>query len=153
MNKKFKIALLPYIFYEGDFEPYLLSQIPNWPHIRVTEIDGETVYEAIDTENLEFLAYSDETLVVICGGDWQEPHTIVIGLVDDQPRVLTYEASEFDDGYDYNVIENLFKDVKGEYKLPRKTLEELQKELNQAVQVEDYMKAAIIRDQIINYYE
>ena len=153
MNKKFKIALLPYIFYEGDFEPYLLSQIPNWPHIRVTEIDGETVYEAIDTENLEFLAYSDETLVVICGGDWQEPHTIVIGLVDDQPRVLSYEASEFDDGYDYYMIENLFKDVKGEYKLPRKTLEELQKELNQAVQVEDYMKAAIIRDQIINYYE
>jgi hypothetical protein len=41
MNKKFKIALLPYLFYEGDFEPYLLVEIPNWPHIKVKELDDK----------------------------------------------------------------------------------------------------------------
>jgi hypothetical protein len=153
MNRKFKIALLPYLFYEGDFEPFLLCEIPNWPHIRVKELNGETIYEPVDTENLEFLAYSDETLAIVCGGDWQEPHTVVIGLVDGQPRVLSYDASDFDDGYDYDFIEELFDDVKGEYKPPIKTLKELQAELNAAVKEEDYLKAARLRDEINNYDE
>jgi hypothetical protein len=153
MNKKFKIALLPYLFYEGDFEPYLLSEIPNWPHIKVKELDGETIYEPVDTENLEFLAYSDETLAIVCGGDWQEPHTVVIGLVDDQPRVLSYDASDFDDGYTYDFIEGLFDDVHGEYKPPRKTIKELQVELDKAIEEEDYLKAAKLRDEILNYYD
>ncbi len=71
-----------------------LSNLNKWPNI-----DGEPV----DTENLDFVSIDDDTVIIVAGGDWQEPTIIKIKNInneltitdsyksDDYPNILSYD--------------------------------------------------------------
>ncbi len=59
---------------DGDITPHNLpDHVSNWP-----KIDDEE----LDTENFEILYLTHDELCIACGGDWQEPQTVTIGLSD-----------------------------------------------------------------------
>ena len=83
-------------------------------------------------------------MIVVCGGDWQEPHTVIIRHIGDDIVVEKFFESKFVEGLDYDMVEELFN-----ASLPRKVnLPELQRKLDEAVKLEDYEKAAKFRDKI-----
>lgn len=150
MNKDFKLALLSFLFWDRCFEPYIIQDIPNWPNIQVTDYEGDTFMETLDTENIEFISYTDNTLLLVCGGSWQKPHQVTIGLIDGQARVLNIEMVDvFQEGIKYSDFISLFVDVIGETPKPKRTLVELNVALNTAIENENYELAAQIRDEII----
>jgi len=108
-----KIAKQVYQDEDEDFYglPYYL-EFENLP-----EIDGETV----DFENFEWLEVSDDTLVVCCGGDWQDPLTLTIKLIDDKLSVIN-STQEFNKGLsedDFNLLifgTNDYKKIENENK-------------------------------------
>ena len=89
MNREFKLALMPYLFDGSYLVTYMLQNIPNWPQINLKEffVDEEEFNEPLDTENCEFVDFTEDTLIISCGGDWQEPQTIVVGFIDRRAHV------------------------------------------------------------------
>lgn len=150
MTKEFKIALMPYLIEGGTLVTYLLQNIDGWPMIDMTDKqqDGEKWEEPVDTENCEFVDYTDDTLIIACGGDWQEPHTIIIKFEDNQVRVSESYQSEFHDGIDYMLFEALFLELLEFVPKDPETLAQLEESLENALYEEDYNKAALLRDEI-----
>ena len=151
MTPEFKKALIPYLF-DGDFVTYMLQNIPMWPEIEMNFDDDDeydTYFEPLDTEKCEFLEFTDETLVVSCGGDWQQPHVIVIGFVDNEIVITDIEAKDFKEGIDIDVFKELFDEVRTNIPKPVKSLARLNLELENAVSNENYELAAELRDEII----
>jgi len=174
MNIDFKKALIPYVteIGEKEFEPYCLVNLPNWPMIKVEDPfeEGESFDESLDTENVEIVSFSDTTLEIVCGGDWQEPHRVLITFEDNEldVKVLgTVEDNEMQEisanSISYLTFEIiLFEGVEREEPIKRvrksrgqlheinkvieKTIEQLEKDMFKAVEVEDYEKAAKLRD-------
>jgi hypothetical protein len=147
MNKDFKKALIPYLFDGHYLVTYMLQNIPNWPQINLKEFfdDEEEFYEPLDTENCEFVDFTEDTLIISCGGDWQEPQTIVIGFVDNKVQVIDAVPGEYLDGIDYSMFEELFLEAV----VGVKSSSQLKYELETAVNDEDYMLAAKLRDELI----
>lgn len=59
---------------DEDLEIYNLpDQVLYWPDV---EIDGDK--EPLDLENWEILELNDEKLVMLAGGDWQEPKKLIL---------------------------------------------------------------------------
>jgi hypothetical protein len=147
MNKDFKKALIPYLFDGHYLVTYMLQNIPNWPQINLKEFfdDGEEFDEPLDTENCEFVDFTEDTLIISCGGDWQEPQTIVVGFVDNKVQVIDAAPGEFLLGIDYLMFEELFLEAV----VGVKSSSQLKYELEAAVNVEDYMLAAKLRDELI----
>jgi hypothetical protein len=56
------------------------GDVTNWPQVKLEDED-ETFNEPLDTENFEWISISDDEMVIACGGDWQEPLTLTIKLV------------------------------------------------------------------------
>ena len=174
MNIEFKKALIPYVTEVGEkeFEPYCLVNLPNWPMIEVMDPfeEGESFDECLDTENVEIVSFSDTTLEIVCGGDWQEPHRVLITFEDGELDVKVLGTIEEDDmdeiaanSISYIAFEIiLFEGVEREEPIKRvrkgrgqlheinktieKTIEQLEKDMFKAVEVEDYEKAAKLRD-------
>jgi hypothetical protein len=151
MNKDFKLALIPYLFDGSYLVTYMLQNIPNWPQISMKEFfeDEEEFDEPLDTENCEFVDYTEDTLIISCGGDWQEPQTVVIGFIDGEIQVIDSVPGEFLDGIDYDMFEALFWDLVEFIPKDVKSIGQLRRELEAAVDVEDYELAAKLRDEIM----
>jgi hypothetical protein len=151
MNKDFKLALIPYLFDGSYLVTYMLQDIPNWPQISMKEFfeDEEEFDEPLDTENCEFVDYTEDTLIISCGGDWQEPQTVVIGFIDGEIQVIDSVPGEFLDGIDYDMFEALFWDLVEFIPKDVKSIGQLRRELEAAVDVEDYELAAKLRDEIM----
>jgi hypothetical protein len=147
MNIEFKKALIPYLFDGHHLVTYMLQAIPNWPQINMKEFfdDEEDFDEPLDTENCEFVDFTDDTLIISCGGDWQEPQTVVIGFVDNEVQVIDAVSGEYLDGIDYVIFEELFLEAA----VGVKSKSQLNYELETAVDNEDYELAAKLRDEII----
>lgn len=151
MTPEFKKALIPYLF-DGDFVTYMLQNIPMWPEIEMNFDDDDeydTYFEPLDTEKCEFLEFTENTLIISCGGEWQEPHVIVIGFVDNEVVVTDIEAGKFKKGIDHEVFMELFDEVRTNIPKPVKSLARLNLELENAVSNENYELAAELRDEII----
>lgn len=148
MNKEFKKALMPYLFDGRYFVTYMLQAIPNWPQINMKEFfdDEEDFDEPLDTENCEFVDFTEDTLIISCGGDWQEPQTVVIGFVDNEVQVIDAVPGEYLDGIDYVIFEELFLEAA----VGVKSKSQLKYELEVAVANEDYELAAKLRDELID---
>lgn len=151
MNKDFKLALIPYLFDGSYLVTYMLQDIPNWPQISMKEFfeDEEEFDEPLDTENCEFVDYTEDTLIISCGGDWQEAQTVVIGFIDGEIQVIDSVPDEFLDGIDYDMFEALFWDLVDFIPKDVKSIGQLRRELEASVDVEDYELAAKLRDEIM----
>ena len=151
MNRDFKLALMPYLFDGSYFVTYMLQNIPNWPQINLKEffVDEEDFNEPLDTENCEFVDFTEDTLIISCGGDWQEPQTIVVGFIDGQVQVIDAVPDEFHDGIDYQMFEALFWDLVEFIPKNVKSVGDLNYELELALSDEDYILAAKLRDELI----
>ena len=151
MNRDFKLALMPYLFDGGFLVTYMLQNIPNWPQIDMKEFfeDEDEFDEPLDTENCEFVDFTEDTLIISCGGDWQEPQTVVIGFIDNEVQVIDAVPDEFLEGIDYSMFEALFWDLIDFIPKDVKSIAQLNIELDYAVSDEDYELAAKLRDELI----
>jgi hypothetical protein len=151
MNRNFKLALIPYLFDGGFLVTYMLQNIPNWPQINMKEFfeDEDEFDEPLDTENCEFVDFTEDTLIISCGGDWQEPQTVVIGFVDNEIQVIDAVPDEFLEGIDYSMFEALFWDLIDFIPKDVKSIGQLNHELEVAISNEDYELAAKLRDELI----
>jgi hypothetical protein len=151
MNRNFKLALIPYLFDGGFLVTYMLQNIPNWPQINMKEFfeDEDEFDEPLDTENCEFVDFTEDTLIISCGGDWQEPQTVVIGFVDNEVQVIDAVQDEFLEGIDYSMFEALFWDLIDFIPKDVKSIGQLNHELEVAISNEDYELAAKLRDELI----
>jgi hypothetical protein len=50
-------------------------EVKNWP-----DIDYEGEQEPLDMENWQVMEINDNYMTMQCGGDWQDPHQIMIEL-------------------------------------------------------------------------
>lgn len=83
---KDKINNSPEGFYGLSYE--IINDITNWPNVQLD--DGEEVYdEPLDTENFEWISVSDDEFVIACGGDWQDPLTLTIKLLNGKLTVIS----------------------------------------------------------------
>lgn len=82
--------------------PYEL-EVENWP---IVIYDGEE--ESLDCENFEWISITDDEVVIACGGDWQEPLTLTIKVVDDKLTVVSTE-----EGFADGLSEDEFYEVLG----------------------------------------
>lgn len=151
MNKDFKLALIPYLFDGGYLVTYMLQNITNWPQISMKEFfeDEEEFDEPLDTENCEFVDFTEDTLIISCGGDWQEPQTIVLGFVDNEIKIIDSVKGEYLNGIDYDMFEALFWDLIDFIPKEVKTISQLNYELEDALIDENYLLAAKLRDELI----
>jgi hypothetical protein len=151
MTRNFKLALIPYLFDGGFLVTYMLQNIPNWPQINMKEFfeDEDEFDEPLDTENCEFVDFTEDTLIISCGGDWQEPQTVVIGFVDNEVQVIDAVQDEFLEGIDYSMFEALFWDLIDFIPKDVKSIGQLNHELEVAISNEDYELAAKLRDELI----
>ncbi len=74
---------------ENDLDIYSLGA-ENWPK----DDEGEEQ----DLENWEIISITDDKMVMCCGGDWQDPMTFSIVLIDGKLTVTDIKKGEFEDG-------------------------------------------------------
>lgn len=151
MNEQLVAALAPILFEDGDFSLYGLTQIPGWPQINYD--DGEEVIvEPLDLENCGVIGFTATTLTICGGGDWQEPHTVVVALVDGQLMIESCEASEYDDNDEmYRQVQAFFNGVEvapGPAHPEVRTATDIRREMQRAISIEDYERAAELRDEL-----
>jgi hypothetical protein len=78
--------------------PYEL-EVENWPDVE--DEDGNK--ESLDMENFEWLSIDDDQMVIACGGDWQDPQTLTIKMVNGELTVV-----ETEDGFSSGISEEEF---------------------------------------------
>lgn len=98
-----KKALEEMDFYELPYELFGEDNVVNWPQISMKDFaddpDEEAVEEPLDMENFEWLSITDDTLVVACGGDWQEPLTLTIKIINGKLTVVS-KVEGYEEGMD-----------------------------------------------------
>ena len=103
MNIKDYLADL--IEYGVDFNDLQYElEVENWPEVN----DENGDLEPLDLENFEWLSIEDEEMIVACGGDWQEPMTLTIKMIDGELIVTDKE-----EGYSRGLTEEEFYEVIG----------------------------------------
>lgn len=153
MNQEFINALRPFLVEEGELCPYLLQDINGWPNVAFPEEMQEDGEDLLDTENFSYVEHTETTLTVCCGGDWQEPHTVVIAFVNGQVIVESCEPSDFNDNVAMeNEIKQMFNiapdEIVNNLQQHYVTLANLHDSLKRAIATENYEEAARIRDEI-----
>ena len=158
MNRDFKLALMPYLFDGGNLVTYILPNLPNWPQINMNEFfeeEDEEEFEPLDTENCEFVDFTDDTLIISCSGDWQEPYTLTIGFFEEMGYlkigVIDIEKDSYHEGIDYDMFEALFWDLIEFMPKEVKSIGQLYQELNDALSEENYLLAAKLSDEIKSF--
>ena len=72
MNKEFKTAIAPHLFEGQTFCPTLICTLNGWPDvIEANEYRHFPQSKSLDTENVVFVKATDDTLQLMCGGQWQ----------------------------------------------------------------------------------
>ena len=84
--------------------PYeIVDDVVNWPQISMKDFsddpDEEAFDEPLDTENFEWLSITDNEMKIACGGDWQEPLTLTIKLINGKLSV-THTEPGYEEGMD-----------------------------------------------------
>lgn len=71
----------------------ILGEAKNWPDTSHSEEeeDEEVDIEPQDMENLDIEALDNDHIIIMCGGDWQSPLTLHIG-VDSEDNLAVYSA-------------------------------------------------------------
>ena len=92
-----KSAEVEHPFYDLDYEALGEDNVVNWPIVRL-EWEGEVDEEPLDMENFEWLSITDDEIVVACGGDWQEPQTLTIKIVNGKLTVTNAIPGEYREG-------------------------------------------------------
>lgn len=101
--KTFKEILREQLLVDGDIDVYNLNLV-GLPYT-VTEEGDE---DGLDFENWSITEINEYTMIMYCGGDWQEPMKLIIGLADNQLKVVDYERNMFEDGMsDEEIIKKL----------------------------------------------
>jgi hypothetical protein len=72
------------------------DNVKKWPQV-LEDPDDKSSKEPLDMENFGWLSIDDNELVISCGGDWQEPLTLTIKLINGQLTV-THKEDGFDEG-------------------------------------------------------
>lgn len=148
MNEQFVAALAPYVLDNGYFNPYGLTQLADWPEIE-TDDGEEMCMEPLDLENWGIVEYTKNSLTISGGGDWQNPHTVVI-IYNGGLQVESCEEGDYvDDNNMKQQVEAFFRGVNPAdvHDLPP-TIDELEYDMQRAIEREDYEEAARIRDEI-----
>lgn len=100
-------ALKEMDFYDLPYELLGENNVVNWPQISMKDFpedpEEEAFDEPLDMENFEWLSITDDELIVACGGDWQEPLTLTIKLINGK---LTVTHTE--EGYEEGMNEETF---------------------------------------------
>jgi len=79
--------------------PYVVcgDKVKNWPQL--PEPDFPESLEYLDMENFEWMSISDDEMVVTCGGDWQNPKTLTIKIIDGKLTVTkSVDVTEYKEG-------------------------------------------------------
>lgn len=74
-------------FSDLPYEIFGENNVVNWPLVREDPEDHRSDNEPLDMENFEWLSITNDELTVACGGDWQEPMTLTIKLINGQLTV------------------------------------------------------------------
>lgn len=104
MNPKFKEKLRELLVEDGDVEHYNFSKIKGWPQIPEPGYDSN---ESLDLENCSLLEIGSKTITIVCGGDWQDPHKVIIGLIKDELAVVKFHKGKFSTGIAFDKL-NLY---------------------------------------------
>lgn len=158
MNAEFKTALRPYLFNGVYIEVTSLSNIQGWPEIvldlapeEMAEYEDGQLTEPLNLENHNFISYTDTSLKISCGGDWQHPHTVVIALVHGQIIIESCEKVEYVGGViDDHELEAMFTGIRVRPPAERPVAPTpkwvIEMDLRKAINREDYQEAARLRD-------
>ena len=72
-----------------DLQYQLFNDVDNWPIITLPDpYEEDNIEEPLDMENFEWLSLTDNEIQIACGGDWQEPYTLVIQLINGRLTVV-----------------------------------------------------------------
>ena len=80
------------------YEIFGEENVVNWPIVRLEDEAGHSEMEPLDMENFEWLSITDNEIKVCCGGDWQEPQTLTIVLVNGKLTVTNAIEGEYQEG-------------------------------------------------------
>ena len=88
-------------WYELQYDAFDENNVVNWPEVKLPDLEGEdeTFYEPLDMENFEYISVTEDELVICCGGDWIEPLTLTINLINGKLTV-THMESGYQEGMD-----------------------------------------------------
>ena len=89
---------------DEDINIYDLAVV-NWP--TTTTEDGDE--ESLDCENWEILSITDTKMVMCAGGDWQNPVTFDIELINGKLTASNYKVGKFKTGLSHKSILAILK--------------------------------------------
>ena len=74
---------------DDELNIYSFTDVKNWPQVDAGGKFGIEPYkEELDLENVSFISLTDSGMVMLAGGDWQEPMEVELSLVDGQLEVI-----------------------------------------------------------------
>lgn len=102
----------PEEFWNVHYDIFGEDNVVNWPQISMSDFsddpEDQGIEEPLDMENFEWLSITDDELVVACGGDWQEPLTLTMRIVDGKLTVINY-VSGYEEGLSQEEVLNLIR--------------------------------------------
>lgn len=93
-------------FWDLSYEIFGSDNVVNWPKVLEDPEDPRSEKEDLDMENFEWISITNDELVIACGGDWQEPKTLTIKLINGQMTVTNTV-----DGYGDGLSEEQFMKI------------------------------------------
>lgn len=100
LENKFHKALSEILIEDNELTYHFdTNEVSGWPNIEYD--DGVyTTSDPLDMENCGYLSLTDTEFTMVCGGDWQNPHKVVIVMGVDGLEVSNCEPWDFDDTSD-----------------------------------------------------
>ena len=101
--------------YEDErIELWPITKLRGWPKIEY-DFDGNPdniEIEPLDLENWEIVKLEDDEVIVNAGGDWQEPHSVSIKLINGELKVrLIGRVTNYIDGISCEILQEECKKV------------------------------------------
>jgi hypothetical protein len=75
-------------------------EVFGWPNVPNVEDGDANPAGPLDMENCSYISLTDTEFTMVCGGDWQNPHKVVIVMGVEGLEVSNCLESEFDDTSD-----------------------------------------------------
>lgn len=97
----FKTKLAELIIEDGEIDLCNLLNVTGWPRVKEDPDEDDSAMERLDMENHSIVSFDDNSLKIAAGGDWQEPLTVTIELVEGELKVTGTS-----DGYENNNLED-----------------------------------------------
>lgn len=108
LKTKFYKALSEILIEDNELTHWFdTSKVSGWPNIKTEDDDNDP----LDMENCGYLTLSDTEFVMVCGGDWQDPHKVTIVMGVDGLEVSNCEPWDFDgtsDDFEEELSNKLF---------------------------------------------